>query len=336
MKPVPLFTTRPIQRSILIAFIIMCGGVANSAQQIATAPASNSQTEVHPVVTDLAISTDLVTDLHLRPLFTTTIRLPEAVTSVAVGAPTLFEVEHSDQEPRLVFVKPRTKQAATSNLVIALQSGQEISMRLLSEGSGSGVLPVDFVVNYRPQRSFLIGSTDSLIANSEVKREDKPRQVRAIDRVLSRQADIATPDWVGGAGKNTKSQDSKAGGMPIVAALGEVLANGDGMLVAYSVLNMTDHWIEVLPPQVQLNSSGETGEKKSDKKKHEILAEQVPVGDYRLNVRRLAPGQRADGAVEFSRPGFKQTKDTLLLQLATASAVDTPLLLPVPFVAPGP
>jgi hypothetical protein len=29
-------------------------------------------------------------------------RLGEAVTSVAVGAPTLFEVEHSDQEPRLV------------------------------------------------------------------------------------------------------------------------------------------------------------------------------------------------------------------------------------------
>ena len=57
-----------------------------------------------PAVTDLPISGNSVTDLHLRPLFTTTIRLPEAVTSVAVGAPTLFEVEHSDQEPRLVFV----------------------------------------------------------------------------------------------------------------------------------------------------------------------------------------------------------------------------------------
>jgi hypothetical protein len=76
-----------------------------------------------------------VIDLRLRPLFTTTIRLPEPVTSVAVGAPTLFEVEHSDQEPRLVFVKPSTKEPATSNRGIALQSGQEISMRLLSDGS---------------------------------------------------------------------------------------------------------------------------------------------------------------------------------------------------------
>lgn len=319
-----------MQRRILIASIILCGGVAIGAQQIESVPASDAQIEVHPVVTDLVISTDLVTDLHLRPLFTTTVRLPEAVSSVAVGAPTLFEVEHSDQEPRLVFVKPRTKQPATSNLVIALQSGQEISMLLLSDGSGSTALPVDFVVNYRPQQSFLIGSTDRVVAGSEERREDKPKQIPAIDKVLNRQADIATPEWVGGTGKNTK----KAAGMPIMAALGEVLANEEGLLVAYSVLNMTDHWIEVLPPQVQLNSSWKTGEK-NDKKKQDILAEQVPVGDYRLNVRRLAPGQRADGAVEFSRPSFKQSKDTLLLQLATASAVDTPLLLPVPFVAPG-
>jgi hypothetical protein len=118
----------------------------------------------------------------------------------------------------------------------------------------------------------------------------------------------------------------------LVAALGDVREKGDEMLVAYSVLNTTDHWIEVLPPQVELNSPNVDGEKK---KKREILAEQVPITDYRLNVRRLAPGERADGAVRFARPGFKQSKDRLLLQLATASAVDTPLVMPVPFVAPG-
>jgi hypothetical protein len=107
------------------------------------------------------------------------------------------------------------------------------------------------------------------------------------------------------------------------------------MLVAYSVMNTTDHWIEVLPPQVELNSPNLDGEKKKNKKKREILAEQVPITDYRLNVRRLAPGDRADGAVQFARPGFKQSKDRLLLQLATASAVDTPLLMPVLFIAPG-
>ena len=119
--------------------------------------------EVTPAVSQLAISSSTVTDLHLKPLFTTTIRLPEPVTSVAVGAPTLFEVEHSDEEPHLVFVKPTSKSAVTSNLVIALQSGQEISMRLLSDGS-EGTAPVDFVVNYQPRQSFLIGSTDAVTA----------------------------------------------------------------------------------------------------------------------------------------------------------------------------
>jgi len=127
----------------------------------------------------------------------------------------------------------------------------------------------------------------------------------------------------------------KAIGKPLEAALGEVREKGDEMLVAYSVLNTTNHWIEVLPPQVELNSPNLDGEKKKNKKKREILAEKVPITDYRLNARRLAPGERADGAVQFARPGFKQSKDRLLLQLATASAVDTPLLMPVPFVAPG-
>ena len=158
-------------------------------------------------------------------------------------------------------------------------------------------------------------------------------QFRLIDQALKTQAEIATPDWVGGLAKDEKNPDGKAIGKPLVAALGDVREKGDEMLVAYSVMNTTDHWIEVLPPQVELNSPNLGGDKK--KKKREILAEQVPITDYRLNVRRLAPGERADGAVQFARPGFKQSKDRLLLQIATASAVDTPLLMPVPFVAPG-
>jgi hypothetical protein len=108
------------------------------------------------------------------------------------------------------------------------------------------------------------------------------------------------------------------------------------MLVAYSVLNTTDHWIEVLPPQVELSSPNEENTKKKEEKNHQqTLADEVAVTDYRLNATRLAPGERADGVVEFSRPGFKQGKDRLLLELATASEVDNPLLLPVPFVAPA-
>jgi hypothetical protein len=289
---------------------------------------------VKPTVSSLSISGNTVTDLHLRPLFTTTIRLPEPVTSVAVGAPALFEVEHSEQEPRLVFVKPSSKEAATSNLVIALQSGQEISMRLLSDGGG-GNTPVDFVVNYQPRQSFLIGSTDTAVQGADTPSDGKPKAIPVIDQALKKQAEIATPEWVGGPAKNAGNPDGKAAGKPMLAAIGDVRENGEEMLVAYSVMNTTDHWIEVLPPQVELNSPNLDGDKKKEKKKHEILAEQVPITDYRLNVRRLAPGERADGAVQFARPGFKQSRDSLLLQLATASAVDTPILLPVPFVAPG-
>jgi hypothetical protein len=314
----------------MILISILAGAVVTQAQQLTTI--TTTPADVKPAVSNLTISSSSVTDLHLRPLFTTTIRLPEPVTSVAVGAPTLFEVEHSDQEPRLVFVKPSTKETATSNLVIALQSGQEISMRLLSDGNG-GTTPVDFVVNYRPQQTFLIGSTDAGLHSDGTPTEEKLQAIPVIDQALEKQTEIATPEWVGGTARNARNPDGKAGGRPMLAALGDVREKGDEMLVAYSVMNTTDHWIEVLPPQVELNSPN--GDKAKEKKKHEILAEQVPITDYRLNARRLAPGERADGVVRFARPGFKQSKDQLLLQLATASAVDTPVLMPVPFVPPG-
>jgi hypothetical protein len=297
-------------------------------------PGLRSGDEVRPEISVLPLSGSTVTDLHLRPMFTTTIRLPEPVTSVAVGAPTLFEVEHSDQEPRLVFVKPSTKEAATSNLIIALESGHEISLRLISEG-GTGTAPVDFVVNYQPAQSFLIGSTDSPTAREEPAAQPEATKIPLIDLALDREANVATPEWVEGT-RQSKDPDARAPGKPLTAALGEVRSQGDEMLVAYSVMNTTDHWIEVLPPQLELSSPDDELAKKKDKKKHrQILAEEVAVTDYRINATRLAPGERADGAVQFSRPGFKQSKDRLLLELATASEVDNPLLLPVPFVAPA-
>src|ERR1700731_1786679 len=87
----------------------------------AAATGVSQQRKSQPMVSDVTLSKAAVTDVHVKPLFTTTIRLPEAVSSVAVGAPTLFEAEHSDQEPRLVYIKPSTKQPAESNLVITMQ-----------------------------------------------------------------------------------------------------------------------------------------------------------------------------------------------------------------------
>src|SRR4051794_26482838 len=321
-------------RFLILVLMTTAIAAAAPAQQVKT-PVITTH-EVTPAVSQRAISLSTVTDLHLKPLFTTTIRLPEPVTSVAVGAPTLFEVEHSDEEPHLVFVKPTSKSAVTSNLVIALQSGQEISMRLLSDGS-EGTGPVDFLVNYQPRQSFLIGSTDSVTAVPTGTTHASAPEEKAsfIDQVIGDQSNIATPAWVPGLNKGAKDPNHKRPGKPILAALGDVHQHGQDTLVAYSVLNTTEHWIEVLPPQVELNSPDLDANRKRGKKKHEILAEQVPIEDFRLSGRRLAPGERADGAVEFNRPGFKQSKDCLLLQLATASEVDDPVLLQIPFVAPG-
>jgi hypothetical protein len=312
--------------------IVVSVATLGQAQQLETTMTSVS--DVKPAVSNLVISGNSITDLHLRPMFITTIRLPEPATSAAVGDKTLFDVEHSDGEPRLVFVKPKTKAAAISNLVIALQSGQEISIRLISNGT-EGNVPVDFVVNYQPKESFLIGSTDTVFHAADATGSEKPMAISPIEQALKKQTEIATPEWVGNPAKGAKNPDGVAPGKPIVGALGDVVQQSDEMLVAYSVMNTTDQWIEVLPPQVELSSPNLEGKKKKDKKKQEILAEQIPVTDYRLNARRLAPGERADGAVQFSRPGFKQSADRLSLQLATASAVDTPFLMPIPFVAPG-
>jgi hypothetical protein len=318
-----------------VFLLFLCAGLASG--QTDSAQQAN---EIQPSVTVLPLSDSTVTDIHLRPLFTTTIRLPETVTSVAVGAPTLFEVEHSEQEPRLVFVKPSTREASTSNLIIALQSGHEISIRLISDGA-EGKTPVDFVVNYQPAQSFLIGSSDLVTTGEEdpPARKTIPKQLPAIDQALKCQANIATPEWQDARAKNTRNPDAKASGKPLLGALGDVRSQGDEMWVAYSVLNTTDRWIEVLPPQVEIKSPNqETAERKDHKDKkngRQILAEEVAVTDYRLNATRLAPGERADGAVQFSRPGFKQSKDRLMLELATASEADNPLLLPIPFVAPA-
>jgi len=313
-----------------ITGLIIFAAAAGAACAQETKQGWGGAPQVDPAIVDLPISASTVTDVHLHPFFTTTIRLPDAVTSVAVGAPTLFKVEHSAEDPRLVFIKPTTAGATTSNLIISLQSGQEISLRLLSEGRSTNT-PVDFVVNYEPRQSFLIGSTD-VVGGSSASVPDPPAKPSALDVALKEQSGIASPDWSTTNGENADDSDRADPGKPILGALGAVQERGQLMLAAYSVVNRSDHWIEVLPPQIELRSPN-IGRKK--KKRDQVLAEQVPVSEYRMTARRLAPGERADGAVEFSRPGFKQSADHLVLELGTASAVDHPLMLQLPFVAPG-
>src|SRR5260370_34986847 len=73
-----------------------------------------------------------------------------------------------------------------------------------------------------------------------------------------------------------------------------------------------------MPPQIQLGGKTKTG--KVVKHSQWSTAEQLAVLDYRLSRRRLGPGERADGVVVFERPPYKQSAETLMLQMAEAGA----------------
>src|SRR5713101_4139100 len=75
-----------------------------------------------------------VTVLEVAARFVTTIRMPETVNSVVVGDPALFQVEHSEREPELVFVKALTTRPAETNLLISTTRGHEASLLLISRG----------------------------------------------------------------------------------------------------------------------------------------------------------------------------------------------------------
>ena len=295
------------------------------------------------------VDSSIVGEVHCKPLYISTIHLPEAVTSIAVGAPTLFTAEHVENEPKLVYVSPLTHDAAESNLLVALASGETISLKLISSGNSAAQYDVDFVLDYRPDKALLafagppdsgiphpsLASTAPLTASS-VTSYPVPSSVRTvqpvsvIDAALAAQAELATPHWITADDLVKLDKANVTATRSIAASLGRAVQVGDTMMVSYSVLNVSRDWVQVLTPQIQL---GNPVQKKPSKKG--ILAEPVSIQDFRQDVVKLAPGDRLDGVVQFSRPGFKQSRETLLLQLATADAVDHPVMIPLPFVAPG-
>jgi hypothetical protein len=302
-----------------LASLIFLGVVVPAMAQQAPSrfPATNA---VAPVISKLTISPDTVTDLRLKPFYAATIRMPEAVSSVVVGAPTLFLAEHNEHEPDLVVVKPITADSAVSNLLIATKSGLVVSLRLLSDGSSSGIAkPVDFVLIYKRRGTFLIGAVDE--AQTTPAPTTKPRPT-PYDLALREQMQVASPAWKDGRGA-------------IAASMGMVTGDGDDVLVAFSVLNNASHWVEILPPQVELaNPNGKGGKNNTeDRNTKKVLADQVAVREFRFTEQKLAPGARADGVVRFERPDFKQHQEHLQLVLATADAVNRPLLLELPFTA---
>ena len=142
--------------------------------------------------------------------------------------------------------------------------------------------------------------------------DSSPHKADPVADELEAQEGISTPTWQG---------------KELHAAVGASVRSGRQTIVGFSILNNTKETIELLPPQIELVGSAR------GRKDKQIKAETIPISEYRMTNRRLAPGERADGIVIFERPAFKESAEKLDLQLARADQVDRPILLPVPFTA---
>jgi hypothetical protein len=301
-----------------------------------------------------------VAQVEVAPRFITTVRLPEAVSSVVVGDPSKFLVEHSEREPKLVFVKAVSLKPAQTNLLISTTSGRQISLLLVSRGeiASSDRAPLDFLVRYEVTRGFfvapsgfpsaLVGETVPLMREGHSSidaprtadlpeggsqrpstTEDLPAprsavDIKGLDNLLEQQENAPLPVLYG-----EHVGEESIRGDHVRAGVSRVIDGGQQVVVLFSVVNPTKHPILLMPPQVQLGGMATSG--KFIRHRKWSTAEQLPVVDFRLNKRRIGPGERADGVVLFERPPYKQSNETLLLQVAESGAVDRPALAPIGF-----
>ena len=306
-----------------------------------------AQAQVKPLVRQQGLN-EQVNAVRLAPRYSPAIRMPEAVSSVIVGDPARFLVEHSDKEPTLVLVKPISEEPVESNLLVTTIKGRQVSFVLRSEGSGSQ--PVDFLLVYKPVGSFLVeesdlGSTEvpgteklrtistapglASVQPAEFQSEEQGRQADSegrdlLDQLLERQQRAPLPALYG-----MRAPTPERKGDPVRVGVSEVVDEGRTVVVLFSVVNPQRQAIEILPPQIQL--AGKVRKGFIFRRSRWGTSEQLPVTDFRLSRRRLGAGERADGVVVFTRPNFKQSKESIFLQVAESGAVDRPALAPIGF-----
>lgn len=350
-------TKRPI---LILCAASLSGGAQTTAPTAATervphialpppAPlpgtSSTSSASYHFNVLTRTTLDDKIIALRLAPNIATSVRLPEPVNSVVVGSPECFAVEHSEGESQLVTIRPRKVEACESNLQITTVSGKHALLDLKNIGSVSGSSEtVDILLQYVTQTpaTFLKErSTSSLfVAETRPLEAESPKAplttksgpiltpaaltmgvesnhaTSPLDALLARQQQAPLPTLYG------QKPGEIPAGKRVRAGVSDVIDNGNQVIVLFSVLNPARHAIEILPPQVQLGGKV---------KKKWTLGEQLPVTEYRLSARRLGPEQRVDGVALFDRPAFKQSNETLFLQIAESGAVDKPALAPIGF-----
>lgn len=313
-------------------------------------PAAKATTlpAVEPHVIEIQTDPSVARRVCLLPHFATTIRMRDAVRSVVVGDPSLFRVDHDEGDPSLVIVHPTTEQPAQSDLEITTISGQQAILWLVSDPHPKS--PVDFALDYdTPEpRSFWrsestlpseliaetvpIGSPDpkaraasgraanpaqpaSFAPEASLGQPSHARDTR-LNKLLAQQAEAPLPELYGNHPGGIKKEKH------LEAGVSRVIDEGRTVVVLFSVVNTAPHAVALLPPQIQL--AGQV-------KKKWTTAEQLPVLAYRLDRERLEAGGRANGVAVFERPAFKQSNESLLLQMAESGAVDQPALAPIGF-----
>ena len=314
--------------------------------------------EVRPQIAGRAVQEGQVTVVYLAPRFATAIRMPDAINSVVLGDPASFAAEHSEHEPQIVFVKPITDKAVQTNLLISTTHGYEASLLLISRGEAQKAQPnVDFEMRYRPAGRFIIEPSSPSVSVAQTvalsgsdgipekptvppaagpntaasepsggirSSPQNPEASMGLEALLKRQQGAPLPVLYG-----EKPGVSPPGKQILKAGVSEVIDHGQEVVVLFSVLNVQNHAVELMPPQVQLGGKV----KKGAIVHHSVWSnsEQLPVEDFRMSRRRIGPGERADGVLVFQRPSFKQSNETLLLQMADSGAVDRPALAPIGF-----
>jgi hypothetical protein len=270
--------------------------------------------------------------------------MPDSISSLVLGDPEAFSAEHSDREPQLVFIKPLTLKPARTNLIISTERGIQASLLLVSRGENEDSDPtdVDLLMRYRPAARFIIepsepvssvGQTAAMVtsqpdtaepAMAPVSTATPESVVSDLSLLLDRQRRAPLPPLHGEKpGFPSRGRDA------LKAGVSEVIDGGSNVAVLFSVVNMQAHAVELMPPQVQLGGKVRKGT--LIRRSVWSTSEQLPVDDYRISHRRIGPGERADGVLVFRRPGFKQSNETLLLQIADSGAVDRPALAPIGF-----
>ena len=254
--------------------------------------------------------------LSLSLGYVSVVHLPEPVSSIAVGDPSVFHAEHSEAEPELVFFKPLTAEAARSNAVIVTRNGTVLTLALVSYGRAPGGSEIDFLLDCRrTDRTVIVHGSENPVSPSALPGSvfNAPDQRRveagAVEEEFRRQSALL-PALDGGG---------------LQAAVGRSRELGSETILSFSARNGSNAPIELLPPQMELIME-QTG------KKRRLLSDPVPVLAYRISRRRLESGERADGVVIFERPPSKAADSALQLRLAQADRSDHPIVLAVPFV----